>query len=190
VSLEPSLTISSASMCELTTVAEIRAAQRLRYTVWQSEGAEIHSSEQRMIADYHDEHATHWGFFDGGMLVGAARLCLHDKLNEAPDGEMFSRICLPAPVASMNRMIVLKSHRGLGIGTQLDEVRIARAWKLRAGTIIATPVNASSRRLSFDKRGFTFLTGVSMGNPIYAPTIQICACYLILGSPTLGEVDE
>lgn len=187
MTLSRSLRISSASVRELTTVAEIHAAQRLRYSVWQSEGAVIHSPKPGTIADYHDEHATHWGSFDGDVLVGAARLCIHNKLSEAPDGEMFASLPVPAPVASINRMIVLKSHRGLGIGTEFDERRIEKARELRARAIIATPVNASSRKLSLKVRGFQFPTGVPMGNPIYSPLMQICACYLILDTPTVWE---
>jgi GNAT superfamily N-acetyltransferase len=181
------LNIPTALVRQLTAATEIVAAQRLRYTVWRSEGVLIRSAEADMIADHHDEHGIHWGSFDGDLLVGAARLCLHDSISEAPDGEMFAGTRLSGPVASMNRMIVLKNYRGRGIGSQLDELRIARARTLGADTIIATPVNALSRKLSFARRGFTFLTGVSMGDPVYAPTIEICACYLVLGTTVPRE---
>jgi GNAT superfamily N-acetyltransferase len=177
--LSRSLSISSASVRELTTVAEINAAQRLRYVVWQSEGAAIHHPEREIIADEHDDHATHWGVFDGDLLVGAARLCLHTELRDAPDGEMFANRGLPSPIASMNRLVVLRSHRGLGIGSQLDEVRIQKAKEWEARAIIITPSNIAARRQALEKRGFHFLDGV-MGHPIWSPTVCMCACYLTL----------
>jgi GNAT superfamily N-acetyltransferase len=174
-----SKSISFASVCELTTEAQIRAAQRLRFSVWQSEGVVIHNPEREMIADHHDDHATHWGVFDGDLLIGAARLCLHTQLLEAPDGELFVGRGLPTPVASMNRLVVAKSHRGLGIGNLLDEVRIRKAedWAVRA--IIIAPAFTPSRRQSLEHLGFHFLEGVC-GFAVWSPTVRICACYLLL----------
>jgi hypothetical protein len=173
--------ISSASICELTTEADIRAAQELRYKVWQSEGAVIEQSELGIIIDKHDGHAVHWGAFDEGRLIGSARLCLHENLTDAPDGELFPSTNLPTPIASMNRMIVLNTHRGNGIGAKFDELRLAKAWQLGAAAVIATPVTGLLRRQSLEKRGFQFLEGVT-GHPIWSPTVSICACYLMLGT--------
>ena len=80
----------------------------------------------------------------------------------------------------MNRMVVLKTHRGWEIGTQFDEIRISKAREYGAAAVMVTPVNTPSRKLSLAKRGFVFLGGVSMGNPIYAPSIPICAGFQIL----------
>jgi len=171
--------ISSASICELTTEDDIHAAQRLRYTVWQSEGAVIHQPEKGVIADEHDEHATHWGVFDKDLLIGAARLCLHSELRDAPDGEMFASRGLPSPIASMNRLVVLRSYRGHGIGRQLDEIRIQKAKEWNARTIIVTPANIVARRQALERNGFHFLEGV-IGHPIWSPTVCMCACYLRL----------
>jgi len=182
--------ISSASIRELTAEADIRAAQELRYRVWQSEGAAIEQPEVGIIRDKHDGHAIHWGAFDDGRLIGAARLCLHENLVDAPDGELFASACLPAPIATMNRMVVHKSHRGIGIGTKFDDLRIYRARSLGAATVIATPIDLLPRKRSFTKRGFHFLPGVFLGNPIYAPTILICACYLVLANSTSIETPD
>ncbi|MBB5061009.1 GNAT superfamily N-acetyltransferase [Granulicella aggregans] len=175
------LAASSVSVRELTTLAEIRAAQRLRYTVWKSEGAVIHNQETETIADYHDEHASHWGVFDGSTIVAAARLCLHANLNDAPDGSMFAQADVALPVASMNRLVVLKTHRGLGIGGRLDLVRIQRAKEWNARTVIIAPAYTPARRQSLERLGFDFLEGVT-GHAVWSPSVTICACYLILGS--------
>jgi GNAT superfamily N-acetyltransferase len=167
------------SLCELSKEAQIRAAQRLRFSVWHSEGALIYNPEREMIADHHDDHAIHWGMFDGDLLVGAARLCLHGEIPEAPDGEMFVNRGLPTPIASMNRLVVLRSHRGLGIGGRLDELRVQRANDLGARAVIVTPADVVARRQALQRRGFQFLEGV-VGHPSWSPTVQVCACYLII----------
>jgi len=172
---------SSVSLYELTTPAEIALAQRLRYSVWRAEGAVIHNPETELIADYHDQHASHWGVFDGDLLVAAARLCLHANLHDAPDGQMFTGADLPVPVASMNRLVVLKTHRGLGIGGRLDRVRIQKAKEWKARTVIIAPAYTLARRQSLEGLGFHFLDGVT-GHPVWSPTVSICACYLILGT--------
>ncbi len=173
--------ISAGSICELTTEADICSAQELRYKVWQSEGAVIERPELGIITDKHDDHAIHWGAFDEGRLVGSARLCMHENLADAPDGELFSSTTLPTPIASLNRMIVLNTHRGNGIGAKFDELRLAKARQIGAAAIIATPVAGLLRKQSLEKRGFQFLEGV-LGHPIWSPTVSISACYLILGT--------
>jgi hypothetical protein len=85
----------------LTAASEIAACQRLRFEVWSAEGVELSNPEAATIADSHDDHAMHWGVFDGTRLVGAARLCLHEALAEAPDGDLFTGLTIPSPVASM-----------------------------------------------------------------------------------------
>ncbi len=169
----------SVSLCELTSAVEIASAQRLRYAVWQAEGAVIHHPEREMIVDSHDEHACHWGVFDEGLLVAAARLCLHSDICEAPEGEMFADKGLLTPVVSMNRLVVSRTHRGLGIASKLDDVRIQKAKEWRAATILATPVSIVARLRSLEQQGFQFLEGVA-GYATWSPTVRISACYLPL----------
>lgn len=78
---------------------------------------------------------------DGGEIVAAARLCVHDRLADAPDGEMFESLELPTPVASLNRLVVSRAHRGLGLAHRFDALRIRRAAELGARVAIATPVD-------------------------------------------------
>jgi GNAT superfamily N-acetyltransferase len=165
----------------LTTATEIAECQRLRYEVWCAEGVELTKPEAGMIADSHDEHAMHWGVFDGTRLVGAARLCLHETLADAPDCDLFVGLEIPAPIASINRLVALKSHRGRGIGNQLDQRRIQEARALGARTIIGTCVNAKSRRHALAAQGFLF-TSARAGHPIWSPSVEICPCYLRLES--------
>lgn len=98
---------SSRSVCELVEVSAVHRSQELRYSVWRSEGVDINHAEDKVIADSHDDHAIHWGAFDGSQLVGAARRCLHNNLADVPDAEMFVNLELLPPVASMNRLVVV-----------------------------------------------------------------------------------
>jgi len=173
--------IATMEIRRLCAASEIAACQQLRYEVWSAEGVELTKPEAGTIADSHDDHAMHWGVFDGTRLVGAARLCLHETLAEAPDGELFVGLEIAAPIASINRLVALKSHRGRGIGNQLDQRRIQEARTLGARTIIGTCVNAKSRRHALAAQGFLF-TSARAGHPIWSPSVEICPCYLRLES--------
>jgi hypothetical protein len=164
----------------LCAASEIEASQRLRYEVWSAEGVELNEPETGTIADSHDDHAMHWGAFDGTRLVGAARLCRHETLAEAPDGDLFTGLNIPAPVASMNRLVVVGSHRRSGIGKKLDQIRILQGRVSGARSIIATPVISLSRKRSLEAQGFS-VHSERLGRPIWSPTVQICPCYLIIG---------
>lgn len=174
--------IATTSIRVLNTSSEIEAAQRLRFDVWQSEGVTVWSRQQKLIADSHDDHAMHWGVFDKGAMVAAARLCMHTEISQAPDGEMFSTVALPSPIASLNRLVVLRSHRGIGIGQMLDRERIQSALALRAKCVICTPVNVLSRKRSLGELGFQFLADVE-GCSIWSSAVKILACYM-LADPT------
>lgn len=172
---------ASVEIRRLYVASEIAASQRLRYEVWSAEGVQLSQPEAGTIADSHDDHAMHWGAFDGTRLVAATRLCLHESLAESPDGELFAGLAVPAPIASINRLVALKSHRGRGIGYQLDQRRIQEARALGARTIIGTCVNAKSRRQALTAEGFLFMSARA-GHPIWSPTVEICPCYLRLES--------
>lgn len=166
----------------LVAATEIAACQRLRYEVWSAEGVELTKPETGMIADSHDDHAMHWGVFDGTRLVGAARLCLHETLAEGPDGDLFTGLNIPAPVASMNRLVVAKSHRGRGIAKELDQMRIRQGleWGVRA-ILVAPKVNSQSRIGSLEAQGFQFRFD-RRAHPVWSRAVDTCACYLLLGS--------
>jgi GNAT superfamily N-acetyltransferase len=174
--------IATMEIRRLCAASEIAASQLLRYEVWSAEGVELSKPEAGTIADSHDDHAMHWGVFDGTRLVGAARLCLHETLAEAPDGDLFAGMNIPSPVASMNRLVVATSHRGLGIARCLDKVRVQQGRAAGARAMIVTPmVNSQSRIRSLQAQGFLF-TFERLGHPSWSPTVQICPCYLHLGS--------
>ena len=124
----------------------------------------------------------HWGVFDGSRLVGAARLCLHETVAEAPDGDLFAGLNIPAPIASMNRLVVATGHRGRGIAKELDQMRIRQGleWGVRA-IIVAPKVNSQSRIRSLEAQGFQFRFE-RRGHHVWSLAVETCACYLLLSS--------
>jgi hypothetical protein len=170
---------SSIYAVKLKAKADIEHAQRLRYQVWKHEGVMLCADNGGMIADEHDDHGLHWGVFDGNRLVAAARLCLHHQIQEVPDAQMFQRVSLPLPAASMNRLVVLNEYRGCGIGTMFDTLRIREAERLGAWVVIAAPVDIEPRRRKLRNLGFIFLDSVT-GYAAWSSSVRICACYKVL----------
>jgi predicted GNAT family N-acyltransferase len=128
------------------------------------------------IADEHDAHAHHWGAYDGDSLVASARLCFHDDFESAPDGHLFSGLPIPLPTASLNRLIVSRSHRRRGLGTQLDSARIMFARQSHAKSVIATPVQDEDRIVSLARLGF--VTTGKRGITSWSAAVAIVAMYL------------
>jgi GNAT superfamily N-acetyltransferase len=186
--LSASHKVAAPHIRELSTAEEIGTIQRLRYAIWKSEGVLLDRPEFEVIADHHDDHAAHWGVFDGEQLVGAARLCLHDQVSEAPDAEMFNSVVLSTPVASMNRLVVLKQYRHRGIARLLDEARVQKAREWSARTVIVAPIDIESRKRSLGLLGFEVLPDI-VGWAKWSPGVKICACYLVLRAEKVGDND-
>jgi GNAT superfamily N-acetyltransferase len=153
--------------------------QRLRYRVWKAEDVTLYDETSGLIADPHDDHALHWGVFDGERLVGAARLCIHDRQSDVPDAPLFTNLALPVPVASMNRLVVLQEYRGFGIGRALDERRVEAARNMGACAIVVGPVDRDFRPAQLQGLGFTLLPGPPVPT-LWSPGVRARACYRLL----------
>jgi predicted GNAT family N-acyltransferase len=124
------------------TLAEIG---RLRVIAWRSDGempiAAGNCSD--VWLDEHDLHAHHWIVKIDGVIVAAARLCLHDNGAEIPDclylGTFIDKISFPA--AFINRLVVHPSSRRKNLSQQLDDARIEFAVKHGAKVVIAATWN-------------------------------------------------
>lgn len=92
---------------EITGSSLVMLTFRLRFEVWNEE-AEPADDAQALgfITDMHDEHARHWAAFDGGEMVAAGRMCIHKSLEDTLDAYLFSRMPLPVPIATLNRLVV------------------------------------------------------------------------------------
>ena len=127
---------------EITGIELVPLTFRLRFEVW-SEEAELTNDVQAqgLITDAHDGHARHWAAFDGEEIVGAARMCIHAIQEETPDAPMFHGTRLPAPIATINRLVVSKRWRRLGIARQLDLCRIQAARENGAACVVISAFN-------------------------------------------------
>lgn len=136
---------------------------RLRVEVWRQvtdvENREMGDSDNWLDRD--DYTGIHWVVFDDDELVAAARLSIHESLEDAPYGHIFKLISNDLPsgagkVASINRLVVLKSHQGRGISKMLDSIRIAKAIEVGASVIIALTVS-EARTSALLQSGFHLL---------------------------------
>jgi predicted GNAT family N-acyltransferase len=106
------------------------------------------------ISDEHEAHSRHWAAFSPeGNLVAAARLCIHEKQQDVPEGYCYSDLDLQSPVASLNRLVVEKSARNRGIAQKLDLHRIKAAQNAGAACIVAAPTSGM-RIQALEKVGF------------------------------------
>ncbi len=140
----------------------VAAIGRLRAEVWRDEPEILFHEfgDTDCWMDDVDPTAYHWVVYDGTELVAAARLSLHADLSAAPYARVFDQcgIDVIGLVASINRLVVRNSHRGLGIARALDKARLAKAIQLGAKAIIAVPVG-DSRAKALASLGYLLLEG-------------------------------
>ena len=133
------------------------AIAKLRVSVWSNQLGQKSFLEDQW-RDEHDLHAFHWIVMNAeNELIASARLCLHDTIENFPDFEEIQELVteLPQPIAMMTRLVVSPNYQKLGISQKLDLVRIQKAEKLDANSIILQV--PSYRRKSMEKFGFKCL---------------------------------
>jgi GNAT superfamily N-acetyltransferase len=146
--------------------AELDCIFEFRESIWRNERGLIDAGQLDLQAfrDAHDAHGFHWMITLHGSIVAAARMCIHDRPAELPyhDGFCHLPLDLPAPFASLNRMVVHPSVRRQGITRPLTKVRIdaARSMGARSMVVEAAPNRVSTLR----ELGFVEL-GQSNGQP-------------------------
>lgn len=162
---------------EITGTAHVPATFRLRFDIWNSETElKAVTKASAEIRDAHEDHARHWATFRSGQMIASARMCVHDHLTNSPDSGVFRGIELDSPVATLNRLVVHASARGLGLAASLDEIRISAALAEGAHTVIGS--FPEYRIPALQKRGFR-LTG-QRWIPSYAESIFTYAMVLAL----------
>jgi polyketide synthase PksL len=131
---------------------------RLRVLAWST----VMPDATRRTACWLDEFdpvARHWCIFHDSKPVAAARISVHQRLEEVPDALIYEGVFAtpPAsPVASFNRLVVHPEHRGGGLSRKLDDVRLKAAISLGCRSIIVVS-NVGSSRLG-QLRGLGFRT--------------------------------
>jgi GNAT superfamily N-acetyltransferase len=131
----------------------------LRVESWKSVGVLIEGSYPPDVCqDDHDEHALHWVVRDGGRLVGAARMCMHDAVASLPDAGFFlgMEAATGPPIAALNRLVVHPEYQRRGISHALDQIRIRTAAELGCRSVwcVAPPIRwGPLQRQGFQEEG-------------------------------------
>jgi hypothetical protein len=138
----------------------------LRESVWRNEPslADVNQLHPDALRDAHDVHGLHWVITVEGLIIAAARLCIHHNPIELPYQDGFHHLIpnIPAPIASLNRLVVRPLMRRQGLSRPLTDVRIAAARSKGARSLI---VEASPNRMPpLRDLGFVEL-GRSKGEP-------------------------
>jgi predicted GNAT family N-acyltransferase len=120
---------------------------KLRIETWVSMGV-FNEGEFKPedFVDEHDHHAFHWAIKDDSRIVAAARMCVHNSLNDLPDADSYENISseIKTPIASFNRLVVTPDFQKNGISKMLDKVRIKKAVELECKTIM---INVPQNRI-------------------------------------------
>lgn len=116
----------------------IKGIGSLRYDVWQRESDSFAKVfPLGMWLDPDDMEAKHFAVFCDGMIVAAARVTIHDNLNDIPDFPQYA-LCenqFKYPIASFNRLVVKREYRKRGIASMLVEARLKYAAENARGAV-------------------------------------------------------
>jgi GNAT superfamily N-acetyltransferase len=138
----------------------------LRVESWKSVGVLVDGAYPADVCqDEHDEHALHWAVTDAERVVGAARMCIHNRVEELPDAGFFLGLedaALP-PIAALNRLVVHPRYQRRGLSHALDQIRIreARERGCRSVWCVAPPI----RWAPLQRQGFEVLAPVDLSRP-------------------------
>jgi len=155
---------------------------RLRVRAWSTETAAAEAMGSWL--DEFDGAAAHWVVFDGGKLVAAARLSIHLDLAKVPDAESYEGVFREPPVgpiASLNRLVVDPSARGLGLSKRLDLVRLQAAEAYGCRSAILSTASGPHRVRQLIGWGFEAVgCGPRFQKPplCYLPAPMVLVCRL------------
>lgn len=108
--------------------AILERVYRLRVEAWRERNS--HFPDMEVWTDSFDALGRHWVVMDNGQPVAAARLTVHSVLSEVPNAEIYQPVFpegLPGPIGVFTRLVVARSHAGLGLSGALDLCRITAA---------------------------------------------------------------
>ncbi len=127
--------------------ALLAAVYRLRVLAWCTQVA-LPEAMTEWTDDF-DAVARHWAFLHQGQPVAAGRVSVHGALADIPDAECYEGVFAtppPAPIASLNRLIVHPDWRGLGLPRALDAVRVLAAEQMGARCVVGATGSVSENR--------------------------------------------
>ncbi len=133
-------TLSLTGPVVVDTSALLGQVGRLRVLAWKADG-ELPSIAPKSDTwlDDHDLHAVNWAVMCDGRPVAAARMCVHYNAVDVPDLVSVAgfEASLPMPVAAFTRLVIDPQYRGLGLSSQLDNLRLEAAQSKGCGSAFA-----------------------------------------------------
>ena len=129
---------------------------RLRVKAWATEVSDL-PEKTDMWLDEFELKARHWGIFNDGQLIAAARLSIHDRLECVPHAHVYQQAFdepLPSPIASINRLVTHPEFRGRGCSDALDAVRMVAAEQSHCGCCVAVTPTGETRVRQLRALGF------------------------------------
>jgi hypothetical protein len=131
---------------------------RLRVLAWSTVLPDAAAKTDCWLDDF-ELVARHWCIFHDGEPVAAARMSVHARADNLPEGELYEGVPLhelPTPIASINRLVTHPEFRGRGFSDLLDEVRFIAAEQMRCGCCLTNvaEVSGSNRLTQLLQKGF------------------------------------
>lgn len=129
---------------------------RLRVDAWATEVPDLPGKTDVWLDEY-ELSARHWGIFHDGRLIAAARLSVHDRLEDVPHAHVYQQAFdepLPLPIASINRLTTHPDFRGRGCSDALDNVRMLAAEQRNCSCCVAVTPTGESRTRQLRSLGF------------------------------------
>ena len=137
---------------------------RLRVRAWSTVMPDVASKTDCWLDDF-ELLARHWCIIHDGEPVAAARMSVHERIEDVPDAEVYEGVFpepLPAPSASFNRFVTHPEFRGRGFAGSLDEIRVRTAGALGCLSAICETHSGAKRLEQLARIGFR---EVGMANP-------------------------
>ncbi len=139
----------------VTDVPTLEAIYRLRAAVWRETGDIAQAAfADGSWSDDHDAASMHWVVRAGDELVAAARLSVHDRLDDVPEAEQYTAagLRLEGRIAAPARVVVASAARRVGLASQLLDTQDAAARDAGCAFAVRQSSPAMSRLL--ERRGW------------------------------------
>lgn len=156
-----------------TDTAMMEKIYRLRVAAWRSRNKAFPKMER--WSDEFDPIGRHWAILDNGEPVAAARLTVHDRLDQVPSGDIYVDLLpdgLPGPIGNMGRLVVAFRFGGRGLAHRLDAIRVAAGRAMGCRRLIGHTTSGPKRIKSATRLGFKVIgearlhtSGPTMGLP-------------------------